>query len=277
VKAGTEERQVQFVISSAAVDRMGDTISVDGWDLGNFKKNPVVLWSHDPTMPIGVADKIWAEGGKLKAIAEFQPADINPFADSIYKMLTHPKRFLRATSVGFIPKEYAFSKDPNRTFGVDFLKQELTEFSICAIPANPEALMGAKSAGIDIAPFRLWAEKLLDGEGFVVMPRKHLEAIYALPGKFRTLAGSLPEKAKGARGQLIRCANMAEKTIKVDEPEIHVIEDEDIMPPVVETQPVVEADAAPDQAAPEMTDEAKAKMEAARQRVMKIKRELARG
>lgn len=209
VSAGAEDRQVQFTISSAAVDRMGDTIAVDGWKLDNFNKNPVVLWMHCPKDNIGIADRVWVEGGKLKAIADFMPAGMSPLADSIYNMLTHPKRFLRATSVGFIPVRYAFTDEPGRGFGIDFMEQELTEFSVVSIPANPEALMDAKSAGINTRPVIDWIERVLDGEGMSVLPRKQLEAMRGLPKHFRVLAEQLPDKAKGARGQLIRCANIA--------------------------------------------------------------------
>jgi hypothetical protein len=48
VKAGDgDSRTLTFTISSAAVDRMGDTIKVDGWKLDAYRKNPVVLWGHD--------------------------------------------------------------------------------------------------------------------------------------------------------------------------------------------------------------------------------------
>jgi len=39
-----ESRSLNFTISSARVDRMGDTVSMDGWHLEEYRKNPVVLW-----------------------------------------------------------------------------------------------------------------------------------------------------------------------------------------------------------------------------------------
>src|SRR3982074_2078635 len=48
--AGDSSRTFTFTISSATVDRMGDSIAVDGWRLDNFKRNPVVLWGHDGSM-----------------------------------------------------------------------------------------------------------------------------------------------------------------------------------------------------------------------------------
>lgn len=152
VKASdSESRTVLFTISTASVDRMGDTIAVDGWKLDQYRKNPVVLWGHDASsLPVGKANKVWIEDGKLKAEAQFTPPGMARFNDTVYDMLK--AGFLNATSVGFSPLKYAFSDDPQRRFGIDFIEQELLEFSVVSIPANPEALIDAKSAGIDIEP-----------------------------------------------------------------------------------------------------------------------------
>jgi len=147
----TDERGMTFTISTASVDRMGDTIAVDGWKLDNYRKNPVVLWGHDASsLPLGKASKVWIEGGKLKAAVEFTPKGTSRFNDTVMEMLKG--KFLNATSVGFQPLKYDFSEDPQRRFGIDFIEQELLEFSVVSIPANPEALMDARSAGIDIEP-----------------------------------------------------------------------------------------------------------------------------
>jgi hypothetical protein len=136
--------------------------------------------------------------------------------------------FLSATSVGFMPTKYAFVDDPERRWGIDFLEQELLEFSCVPVPANPEALIDAKAAGIDTAAVREWAEKILATDGLAVIARKKLEAIVGLPAKFRTLAHSLPDKAKGARGQLLRCANIAEREIApaADEADASALQEE---------------------------------------------------
>ncbi len=50
-------RVIRFVASDETPDRVGDIIKVSGWNLTNYKKNPVVLWGHDQanTPPIGKA------------------------------------------------------------------------------------------------------------------------------------------------------------------------------------------------------------------------------
>ena len=228
VKAADDgDRKLDFVISTDAVDRMGDTIAVDGWQLGNYRKNAVVLWAHDASaMPIAKASNIRAEDGKLKATAEFMPVEMSAFADSVFRALKGG--FLSAVSVGFLPTKYAFSEEPGRRFGIDFIEQELLEFSVCPVPANPEALIEARSAGIDIAPIRDWAVKLLAGENLSLIDATRLAAIVALPEEFRTDAKKAAG-SKGASGLYRRCANRIERAIKGEETPVD--------PPETEAEP----------------------------------------
>lgn len=140
-----DSRAVDFVISTASVDRYGDTVAVDGWKVVNYRKNPVVLWMHDNTMlPIGKASNVRVEDGALKARVEFTPTGDVRFNDIVFNMLK--TGFLSATSVGFIPLKYNFVDDPQRRLGIDFLEQELLEFSIVTVPANAEALIEGRNA-----------------------------------------------------------------------------------------------------------------------------------
>ncbi len=234
VKASSEEdRTVDFVISTAAVDRMGDTINVDGWQLANFRKNPVVLWAHDSSMmPVAKASNIRVEDGKLKARAEFMSREISGFADAVFKAIKGG--FLSAVSVGFAPIKYAFSEADGRTFGVDFLQQELLEFSVCPVPANPECLNQARSAGIDIGPIEDWAVKTFEAKGLSLIATDRLTAINALPDELRDDAKKA-SGSKGASGLYRRCANRVERAIQGEEPVIDMAE------PVEEPAVVVEA------------------------------------
>jgi HK97 family phage prohead protease len=157
VKAAEDSRTLSFTISSKSVDRMGDTIDPSGWDLNAYHKNPVVLWAHDSTLlPVAKAPKVWFEGEKMKADAEFTPLGLARFNDTVFEM--YKQGFLSATSVGFIPLKYAFTDDPQRRYGMDFLEQELLEFSCVPVPANSDALIEGRAAGIDILPVLDWAE-----------------------------------------------------------------------------------------------------------------------
>ena len=175
-----ETRKVRFVISTQAVDRDKDTINPKGFELGNYKKNPVVLFAHDNSKPpIAKASDIKVEGGKLKATAEFMDKDLFEFSDMIFRMIKGG--FIKATSVGFLPTEFEFAdqEDKSRQGGVDFMKQELLEFSIVPVPSNPEALLEANAKGINTEPLQGWFEEALDSwteyKDMLLVPRKKVE------------------------------------------------------------------------------------------------------
>jgi HK97 family phage prohead protease len=249
VKAGDGERSLTFTISTASVDRMGDTIAVNGWQLDQFRKNPVVLWAHDSSsLPVAKAPKIWIEADKLKANAEFTPKGMAKFNDTVFEM--YKGGFLSATSVGFAPMKYAFTEDPQRRHGIDFLEQELLEFSAVPVPANAEALIEGRSAGIDIAPvldwcelaikragdnsrvvnlvenvlgskgddpvILAWAKRVAVASGQSLILADRLTAINALAEEFRSDAKKA-SSAKGASGIYRRCANRIEKAITGEE------------------------------------------------------------
>ena len=175
--AAEGERKLRFVFSDGTVDRSGDSIDPAGWQIKTFMENPVALWAHDSSSPpIGRASNVGPLGLKLMGDIEFMPADISPFADSVYRMIK--AGFVRAVSVGFIPLKYAFSNDKDRPYGIDFTKQELLEISVCPVPCNPNALHEAKSLGIDTGPLREWASKVLDEGSCVLVPRNLLEETF---------------------------------------------------------------------------------------------------
>lgn len=176
-----DKRQVEFIISTASEDRYGDKVEVKGWDLKNYKANPVVLFGHMGNIPpIGKTVKIWKTKDALMAVAEFMPRDISAFAHSIFRM--YEEGYLRATSVGFRAKQYdlILDNDGDWTGGVHFLKQELLEFSAVPIPANPDALIAARQKGIDTLPIKSWAEEMLDNWGETKEP---LERLYGINEK----------------------------------------------------------------------------------------------
>lgn len=143
-----DSRQVKFTISTGAVDRDNDTVAVGGWQLNAFLANPVVLWSHmSEELPIGKCVAIGVEGDALKAVVEFVPEDVpmvGPKAQALLRMCQ--LGFISATSVGFRPLKFNVSNerdDDGNSWSppIDFISQELMEFSLCSIPSNPEALI----------------------------------------------------------------------------------------------------------------------------------------
>jgi HK97 family phage prohead protease len=170
------ERAIKFTISSPSVDRDKDTLSVAGWKLDSFQRNPVVPFAHDySSLPVAKAVNISSEKNALVSTAQFVPKEVYPFADTVYQMLLGG--YLNAVSVGFRPLKHEVNKDRG---GVDFLEQELLEYSVVPVPANPEALVEARSVGIDLGPLKEWAEEVLDelhGEAMVYFPKESIEQV----------------------------------------------------------------------------------------------------
>jgi HK97 family phage prohead protease len=151
VVATAEDRTFTFVFSDESVDRYGDVIFARGWDLANFNANPIALAVHDSSAigsVVGKAKNVRVEGSRLIGDIEFMSGEINPLAETVYQMVKGG--FLKTVSVGFQPIEWELAKDKARPQGVNFKKQELLEISIVPIPANANALVQAKAAGIAI-------------------------------------------------------------------------------------------------------------------------------
>lgn len=170
------DRQLEVVISTETVDRQNDTIAVDGWDLIAYRSNPVVLWSHDYwSPPIGRTLSLRAEMGRLIAVAEFPEEDLHPFAFMTYRLAV--ASYINTSSVGFRALEWAYNEERG---GYDFLRHELLEWSLVPVPANAEALIEARSAGIDLGPMKEWAERALDdvhGTPGLWLPRSTVEHV----------------------------------------------------------------------------------------------------
>ena len=125
---------------------MGDVIRADGWMLNDFQKNPVALFSHDHTLPIGVWKNVRVEGKRLLGSLQLAKAGTSDFIDTIRSLLE--QRILKAVSVGFQPIEAQGRKSGG---GYDFIKSALHEVSVCSVPANPSALAIVRAMNPNIA------------------------------------------------------------------------------------------------------------------------------
>jgi len=147
-KAGVQSADdpMTFILSDETVDRVGDVIRASGWQLGNFRKNPVALFGHDHSFPIGEWKNVRVVGtqllGTLKLAAEGTSARI----DEIRSLLE--QRILKAVSVGFSIKDYEPMDKAEPYGGWEIKKAELHETSVVSVPANPSAVLLAKTMGI---------------------------------------------------------------------------------------------------------------------------------
>lgn len=168
------EGEVEFIVSTNALDAHGERINVEGIELKDFKKNPVVLWGHDGfNLPIAKATKVWKEGGKLMARAKFYLKD--DFARKVYEYIMDG--YLNAVSIGGMVEEWGSD-------GITIQKLLMKEFSVVSIPANQEALVAAKSMdGNQKAELKAlanaYARKMISKENELLQNIETLETLVA--------------------------------------------------------------------------------------------------
>jgi hypothetical protein len=136
---------IRFVASTEGVARDRLTIAADGWQLANYRANPVVLWVHnyggsgDPATarPIGRAESVRVEGGQLVADVRFNQA--NDFARAVEA--DYRAGFLSAVSVGWDTLEFEPDAKGDALGSGKVVKAELLDISAVPVPGDPKALM----------------------------------------------------------------------------------------------------------------------------------------
>lgn len=146
-----DEPLIDFTSSDETVDRYSEVISAAGWELDNYRRNPVVQNSHryhDILDTLGRADVTEVRDGRLYQRIRFA-TEANPVARIAHGM--YRGGFLRAVSVGFQPIEWQdMSPDEAAKAGGcrrRYTRQELLEVSCVSLPANPNALALAVKSG----------------------------------------------------------------------------------------------------------------------------------
>lgn len=174
--SGPPTAVLDFISSTATLDRYQEIIEPAGWQLASYRRNPVFQNAHN------YSDILFTLGKAL--ITEIRPfpreapnklstpnshpstvlyqriqfaTDVNPIARIAYGL--YKGAFLNAVSVGFVPIRWedgpastasgSTGVTPASSCRRRYLEQELLEVSAVAIPANPDALaLGVKSGAV---------------------------------------------------------------------------------------------------------------------------------
>src|SRR5277367_4518701 len=180
-KAKDDNGTFDVIISTEDLDRAGEIVRQNGWEMANYKNNPIVLWGHDYySLPIGVCLETYktevhgvpATGAK----GVFYPSEINPLAQQVRRMYEFGVKnnigVGCTTSVGFIPKEFDESNQRVIT------RAELLEFSFVPVPANQGVgpargrsvtVAEARALGLDMVGMR--QKGVMFAEIFVLIPK----------------------------------------------------------------------------------------------------------
>lgn len=211
----SSESGMEFVLSDETPDRLGDVISVSGWDLTNFKKNPVALFGHRSDFPIGTWSNLRAKDGALRGHLKMAPEGTSPRIDEIRKLID--AGILKAVSVGFRPVEHQprRTKNGDSVDGYLYTKSELVEVSVVSVPANPNALSVAKSLKVSDATIDLVFAK--HGKGDQVVKRQHSgEHAKSHSNKGKPMS-TLAERIKAAQNEVLTLQDNLTKHLENDD------------------------------------------------------------
>lgn len=173
-----EERIVDFVASTDVVDAHDEIVDQSTWILEDYLSNPVVLWAHQSReLPIGKSVDVGIRQGEGKVQTphlanrvEFATEKMNPKAQQVLEMLD--AKFLRAVSVGFIPKSYRWELRNGVEVWV-WSDCILKEISVTPVPANPQALSKMKEIAHDLRDFAKKSGRAIDGGDFAALRKTY--------------------------------------------------------------------------------------------------------
>ena len=175
------DRQIRVTASDATPDRVGDVMVPQGIVTTNYDgANNIVLANHDLSKPIGNA-KLIVSADRVEAVITFAPEGVSATADEYCGLAK--AGVLKAVSIGFNPIEW----EPAPGRGRKYTKWEILELTLVAIPANPNALVTAKSA----------AARRKEGRVLNAQNAARVEAVLA---HFAAI-GALHDKAKKAHNE----------------------------------------------------------------------------
>lgn len=142
----TKAMSARAIISTATVDRVGDSLDPRGCDLTNYAKNPVVLWGHGlEGISIPIATSMDPRGNLAITITDkdviatsfFSPKNVE--SSQIFQLID--EGIVRATSVRETPKKAKQYRDRETGKAVTHVSEwELEEWSWCAIGVNPDSV-----------------------------------------------------------------------------------------------------------------------------------------
>ena len=156
---------VDFRSSDETLDRYQEVITVAGWKLDNYRKNPVVQNAHSycsvsDTIGKSLITEIRQDAPRSTLDAPtpylFQRVQFaveeNPMAKVAYGL--YKGGFLNAVSVGFIPLRWE-NGSQETGYRRKYLEQELLEVSAVSMPANPNAMtMALKAGAVDLGDLK---------------------------------------------------------------------------------------------------------------------------
>lgn len=135
----SDELVITGLANAQTVDRVGDIILEEAYNKGglvNYLKNPIILFNHDYSQPIGKTIGISVGSDGLTVTAKISKA-----AGRVYDLIK--EGIIKSFSVGFMVKEADYDVETD-LFAIKDI--ELLEVSAVAVPANQDSVFSVSKA-----------------------------------------------------------------------------------------------------------------------------------
>lgn len=127
---------ISGVANSGQTDRCLEVMPEECWQLDNFNLNPIMLYNHDHSKPIGRVIKLLPTEKGLEFVAEIGVgSDFGLTATQKEVRALIAQGILNTLSVGFIAHDWAWEGKDGRDVMV-YKSAELTEISVVTVPMD---------------------------------------------------------------------------------------------------------------------------------------------
>jgi hypothetical protein len=168
------ERASVDIVTTDNIDHENEVVLPGGIDVSTFRMNPIVLFAHDDTKPIGRSQwiKTSANGIKSKTIYASRPDDFQGdfLPDLVFALVQ--QQILKGRSIGFFATQIDAPTQEQLTARPDWAnarciitKSMIYEYSVVSVPCNEFALQEAVSKGL-----KQFSTKSLEALGVKVAP-----------------------------------------------------------------------------------------------------------
>lgn len=152
-----KERTMDGVISTEGVDRDREVVLAKGLNFTDYRKNPVVLYMHDPFKVIGLCDSgpTLRRRNKITEVVATTKFAETTFAEEVFALVDG--KFVRGISIGMDPNTMKRSVPSpgeirKKEHWLNVLavvrSADILEYSFCSIPSNADALTTAVGKGL---------------------------------------------------------------------------------------------------------------------------------
>jgi HK97 family phage prohead protease len=198
-------REFKFTASTDQLARDGHVLLPSGLQLGNYRRNPIILWQHNPAQPVARCTQIGVVDGELRGTAEFAPLRTTALADEVCGLVK--SGVVSSLSIGFDPIEAEPLDRKKPRGGQRISRADLLEISLVSLPADTGAMITERYMRTRSLPADVSAQMIRASEAVEEASRHHWDL-------GRHLARGDEEAAAQCHRRLGQCLDRAQRCFR---------------------------------------------------------------